>query len=249
MLLHKFENKYIVKGTLVNITPIHIGGGNDGFHPLQSDGTVIRDNKGMPYIPGSSLKGVLRSYIETLINSGISSDYEACFIVNKPCVDNEEIKYIKKEHKEDELKIATEIYNRMCDVCKIFGGNQFASKLKIRDSKLIGDTFFIDRRDGIAIDRETGTSLYGAKYEFEQVAKGTEFEFYMTIDNLEKKHEDFLKIIVNALKIEDLYIGGKTSVGLGNVKLEQAEVYKITSDKFKQYLMNGLSDEMRWENV
>jgi CRISPR-associated protein Csm3 len=69
MLLDKFHNKYIVKGVLVAQTPIHIGAGEEGFDPIQADNAVIRDSSGDPYIPGSSLKGVLRSYMETLLKS------------------------------------------------------------------------------------------------------------------------------------------------------------------------------------
>lgn len=249
MLMDTFKNKYIVKGIMINITPIHIGIGESDFDPLQTDNTVIRDNNGMPYIPGSSLKGVLRSFIEILINSNISEDYEACFIVNKPCLDDEKIKAIKNQYKDDDKKIAKAIYDGMCDVCKLFGGNHFASKIKIRDSKIIDDKFYIDRRDGVVIDRETGTSLDGRKYDFEQVAAGTRFDFFMSADNLEEKQKELFKIIINGLKNEDIYVGGKTSVGLGNIKLTDVEVYEITSDKLKEYLINGLSEEMRWQSV
>ncbi|SDL41887.1 CRISPR-associated protein, Csx7 family [Clostridium cochlearium] len=262
MLLDEFHNKYVVIGTLKAKAPIHIGAGNSDFDPLQVDNTIIRDNDGNPYIPGSSIKGVLRSYMETLIQSIDYPDLDnpnkklrACFIVNDPCLKNEFIEEVRRERKrrkEEEnidKEIANKIYNEMCDVCKIFGSNYFASKLKIKDCKLKDEKAYVEKRDGVVIDRETGTSLDGRKYDFEQVAAGTNFDFYMTIDNLEKKHEELFKLIVSLLKNGELKIGGKTSVGLGTVKLENYDIYKLTKENIKEYLLNGFKDEMRWENV
>lgn len=255
MFFHKFENKYIVKGTLKAISPIHIGTSKDNFDPLQSDNAVIRDNDGKPYIPGSSLKGVLRSYMEALLGSGLDFEYRSCFIVNSPCLDEEKVKDIKDKIKKrngnnlNNKELAEEIYSELCDVCKIFGCNHFASKLKIRDCSLKDEKFYIEKKDGVVIDRDTGTSLDGRKYDFEQVAAGTKFNFYMTIENLDKEHEELLKLMINLLKNGELKVGGKTSVGLGGIKLTKFEVYKITKNNLKEYVFNGLKKEMRWDNV
>lgn len=255
MYFDKFVNKYIIKGSIKALTPLHIGTGENSFDPLQVDSTVIRDENGKPYIPGSSLKGALRSCIETLIKSGINSKYESCLIVNEPCISDKCIKEIREKINKDkdinnkDYKFAEKIYEKMCDVCKIFGSNYFASKIKIRDCKLKQDMAYVERRDGICIDRETGTALDGRKYEFEQVAAGTEFEFYMSIDNLDDEHEELLKYIINILKSGELIVGGKTSVGLGNIKLVEFETYKITNDTLKEYVLKGLNEKMRWDYV
>ncbi|WP_427338315.1 type III CRISPR-associated RAMP protein Csx7 [Caloranaerobacter sp. DY30410] len=255
MFFDKFDNRYIIKGSIKALTPIHIGTGENSFDPLQVDSTVIRDENGKPYIPGSSLKGVLRSYIEVLLKSGIDSKYKACLIVNEPCISDKFMKEIKEDINKNEdidnkdYEIAKRIYDKMCDVCKVFGSSYFASKLKIRDCKLKQDMAYVERRDGICIDRETGTALDGRKYEFEQVAAGTEFEFYMSVDNLDDEHEELLKYIINILKSGELKVGGKTSIGLGNIKLVDFEVYKITKNTLKDYITDGLNEKMRWDYV
>ncbi|OFI07062.1 RAMP superfamily protein [Clostridium acetireducens DSM 10703] len=253
MLLEKFKNKYLIKGTLIALSPIHIGAGNKDFDPLQVDNTVIRDVYGNPYIPGSSLKGVLRSFMEALINSGIYSNFKTCIIIDKPCISNKYVNELKvkypRNNEERDKKIAIDIYKKMCDVCKIFGCNFFASKLKISDCTLKDEKAYIEKRDGVVIDRDSGTSLNGRKYDFEQVAMGTKFNFNMVIDNLDDDHEELLKIIIKVLENGDLQIGGKTSVGLGKIKLEDMESYKITKENLKEYLLSGLKDEMRWKNV
>ena len=51
------------------------------------------------------------------------------------------------------------------------------------------------------------------------------------------------------LKNGDLIVGGKTSVGLGRVRLYDPQVYKIDTNNLENYLLNGLSEEMRWKHV
>lgn len=255
MFFDKYNNKYIIKGILRANSPVRIGAGKDSLNPIQADDGVIVDHNGNPYIPGSSLKGVLRSYMESIVKSGImqNNKFESCLIVNDPCLTREIINEIKnkyKNHKIDkELKIAQEIYDKMCDVCKIFGSHYFASKISIRDCTLKSEKAYIEKRDGVAIDRETGTASDNKKYEYEQVAAGTEFDFYMSIDNLDDKLIDLFKLIIKILDSGELQIGGKTTCGLGRVQLIDYKIYKISKENIKDYLMTGLSDEMRWNYV
>ncbi|SFP76938.1 type III CRISPR-associated RAMP protein Csx7 [Caldicoprobacter faecalis] len=255
MLLDRFYNKYIIKGTLIADTPIHIGSGEESFDPVQVDNSVIRDSNGNPYIPGSSLKGVLRSYLETLLISGVDERFNACLIVNEPCLDNDDVKSIKETCKSSQSNqnvdrlVAEEIYKKMCTVCRIFGNQYFASKLVVNDCTLKEDKAYVERRDGVGIDRDTGTAADKKKYTFEQLAAGAKFDFCMTVDNLEPEYEELLKLMINVLKSGELRVGGKTSVGLGCIRLTDVSAYKIEHKNLKQYLLEGLKDEMRWQYV
>lgn len=255
MLLDRFYNKYIIKGTLIAETPIHIGAGEESLDPIQTDNSVIKDVNGKPYIPGSSIKGALRSYLETLLLSGVDQRFKACLIVNDPCLGDEDevekIKRIYQEEKRDrdlDLIVAEEIYRNLCDVCRIFGNPYFASKLKVDDCTLKGDAH-LSIRDGVGIDRDTGTAADGKKYDFEQVDAGAQFEFCMSVDNLEPEHEELLKLMVKVLESGQLKVGGKTSVGLGCIRLIDTRAYKIEPTNFRSYLMEGLKEEMRWQYV
>ena len=54
-----------IEGLIENITGLHIGGSEGTFNIGGTDLTVIKDiRKGAPYIPGSSLKGKMRSGLE-----------------------------------------------------------------------------------------------------------------------------------------------------------------------------------------
>jgi len=50
--------------TIKTITGLHIGGGEEGIEIGGIDNAVIKDKDNFPYIPGSSLKGKLRSLVE-----------------------------------------------------------------------------------------------------------------------------------------------------------------------------------------
>lgn len=245
-LLDKFENKYIIKGILKAESPIHIGTGTVDFSPTAVDTPVIRDENNNPFIPGSSLKGVIRCFMERLLNSGIFEEYNSCNILSDPCISNKDTELIKKKYKADnrkEEKIASDIYEKECDVCKLFGGRNFASKLNILDARLASNKAYVQERDGVCIDRDTLTAADGKKYKFECVAAGAEFNFEMTVDNLDDNHKDLLKIILNFLQEGEMKVGGKTSAGLGNVKLISKSVYCINKENMREYFITGINED------
>jgi len=53
-----------IEGQIKLITGLHIGAGNDDIHIGGLDSCVVKDPDGNPYIPGSSLKGKIRSLLE-----------------------------------------------------------------------------------------------------------------------------------------------------------------------------------------
>ncbi|MBP1548486.1 MAG: CRISPR-associated RAMP protein, partial [Oscillospiraceae bacterium] len=132
-------------------------------------------------------------------------------------------------------KRAEEAYNKSCDVCKLFGGREFAGKLQFKDCYLIGEPSY-EHRDGVGIDRETGAAKRTAKYDFEIVSKDSEFEFTMIADNLDDKQKNYFDFIITAMNEGNLAIGGKTTRGLGRFKIVDTEIKEITADKMKAKL-------------
>ncbi len=53
-----------LQGKIKVVTGLHIGAGNDDIHIGGIDNPVVKDVNGYPYIPGSSLKGKIRSLLE-----------------------------------------------------------------------------------------------------------------------------------------------------------------------------------------
>ena len=56
----KYTHRHLARFIIEAVTPLAIGSGQSDIF---SDALVIRDVNGLPYIPGSSLAGIVRSMI------------------------------------------------------------------------------------------------------------------------------------------------------------------------------------------
>ena len=72
----------------------------------------------------------------------------------------------------------------------------------------------------------------GALFQIQAVAPGSSFKFEMTVENIppNDKRAKYIVEIIDALQSGELLLGGKTSTGLGRVKLENLEVVKLSRD-------------------
>lgn len=66
-----FRQRWSITGRLMTMSPLHIGSGDTTTHEALNDGAgpveiadCIRDHRGLPLIPATSLKGVLRAWLE-----------------------------------------------------------------------------------------------------------------------------------------------------------------------------------------
>lgn len=217
----KLLGKVIIKSNLYVKTGIRIGGPTEGLKIGGIDNPVIKDAYGKPYIPGSSLKGKLRSLTE--LKEG------------KP-LDNKSGIHICKSIEE---------YNQ-CDVCKIFGVMGLTSdsvflltRLIVRDTYLDEESITSEMKDNmefpwteikteINIDRRTGTvSRVGGLRNPERVPAGAKFKDCEMIFNIyEEEDKDLLKKLFEAmLWLENDYLGGMGSRGYGKVEFRDIEVY------------------------
>lgn len=232
MLFDKFENKYILKGTLVALDPIHIGSSSKStLDPVDVDSAVLKDSRGFPVIPGSSVKGVVRSWFESVLRG--AGVYVCDVLDNKNCCTargEDERKDCKDLRRKAEMA-----YESSCEVCRLFGGRELAGKLQFKDCYLIGEPSF-EFRDGVGIDRETGAAKRGAKYDFEIISKDSEFSFYLSAENLDEKQKKYFDFIVEGLKSGDLSVGGKTSRGLGRFAVKDINIEAVTADDMKKRL-------------
>lgn len=148
---YKFSGKYIIKANLRCITGLHIGGTDEGFEIGGMDNPVIKDPMtGYPYIPGSSLKGTMRSLLEwTTIrqNNLTCTEYQVEEFENKR---KKLIEEIQSETNENRKREIVEKLNKMmlsvkpcdcgsCDICVVFGCSAATSakeptRLTVRDS-------------------------------------------------------------------------------------------------------------------
>ena len=220
MLFDTFVNKITITGFLEAIDPIHIGASAaESLDPTQVDNSVLKDADGLPIIPGSSLKGVVRSDFEGVMRAVGKNVCDIFNVNDTSCTDNKFIDSVLNSSDLSELEKANALYERSCDVCRLFGGRGLASHLSFKDCAFIGDKCIFEHRDGIGIDRDTGTAARGCKYEFEIIPKGSRFSFCLIAENLEEEQKNYLYYILRRLMSAELSIGGKTTRGFGRIKL------------------------------
>lgn len=236
-MFEKLESRYIFKGELVLENEMHLGSGKgDG----RTDSLVVRDFKNKPFIPGSSLRGVLRSVIERI---AAALDKEPCLLSSETCVTNSK-DILQKEFKDllkakDKVKIEKFLNDnsKICLVCRLFGSPVVASKIRITDLPLKVEKAEPAIRHGVAINRDTETSQDKAKFDFEVVPKGSGFEFELIGENLTNEDLSLLAIGIQEMIDGNFWIGGNSSRGLGKCKLDKFEIkYFKGMEGLKNYL-------------
>ncbi len=70
----KLIGKLILEGELQCETGLHIGAGKGSLEIGGADNPVVKDAFGLPYIPGSSLRGKLRSLLEQATGLAVPSE-------------------------------------------------------------------------------------------------------------------------------------------------------------------------------
>ena len=108
-----------------------------------------------------------------------------------------------------------------------------AGKIHISDMFIASEVDSI-KRDGIKIDRNTGATKKGGKFDYDILPLGTEFRFIMELDNIEDYQLDLIKVALIDILEGDLF-GGKISRGIGKCQLIIEEVEFINA-KNKQDL-------------
>lgn len=219
----KLQGRVFITGEIHALTGLHIGGGGEGVAIGSIDNIIIRDTlTQVPYIPGSSLKGKMRSLSEKLAdlpqNQRIGRDVSI-----HTCENEQEY--------------------RRCHVCQIYGlpGERDFSgptRIIIRDVMLDVQQFPKDAKTDFpyseikweaAIDRITSAAV---PRQMERVPRGAifkEFEFVYSLYQQENEDENAdverLPRVFEAMQlVEDDYLGGLGSRGSGKVKFEKIDI-------------------------
>lgn len=235
---HILTSRYRLQGVLETKTALRIGSGGAGAFD-GSDLPVLRDADGFPLIPGSSLKGSIRSTCEALIRGAgfkRGGPVWSCDPLSDEAVDGE---YTCGRHKSTDArgpnsKRADAQQQAHCTVCQLFGSRVIASHVRFTDA-LLADAHAlktsgripIEVRDGVAIDRDLRTVHGGQKYDFEVVAPGTRFELEVFIENPTPPLLGLLAVGLEQVSEGFSALGGFTSRGLGRVTIEWTSLTKF----------------------
>ncbi|MDR1975201.1 MAG: type III-A CRISPR-associated RAMP protein Csm3 [Bacteroidales bacterium] len=197
----KLVETKIVKGTITLETGLHIGGSKSSLDIGGLDSPVIKTPQGVPYIPGSSLKGKIRSLLGLKEGSfKVEDDSEMLVKMFGSSVKGKETisRLIFRDAALDEA-----------DFKKVF-----------TDNDAILDTEYTEAKYENTIDRKSGTTQTGGLRQIERVPAGAKFKFEIIVNIFDDDKEDILAKLEEGIKlVEDNYIGGSGSRGYGKVKI------------------------------
>lgn len=250
-----FKNKYILTGKIVVLNALHIGSGketDDRDAPFIS----LDDDKKF-YIPGSTFRGYLSTKLERFLDSGngfkIKNNGEELNEADVKLIfgytnldkletkindkDNEEDRKLKENNRKIQDRIIRKLNAKNLDEVKSLAG-----RIHVSDMPVLKDVKYLTR-DGIKIDRNTGATEKRAKFDYDVVPAGTEFDLNIELENIENYQLDLIGLALNdILKDNGDLFGGKTSRGIGKCRLKDLRMKYVTSDdkeKLKKYIFEG----------
>jgi len=228
-----------LKGHLICLTGMHIGASKETVEIGALDSPVVRDPKTRePYIPGSSLKGKLRSLLE-------KANPKLPLNRNGGTAQNPIMRHECDNWGEEGGKFGA-LY---CPVCRLFGSTgsrNYPARLKVRDLELQNredlekmDTglFLTEWKFENGIDRITSAAN---PRNIERVPKGAKFGFSMIYDveDVTTLKEDLENLYLAVRLLHDDALGGHGSRGYGQVKMNfdqiearHLEFYKGKSER------------------
>ncbi len=220
----KLLGKLILEGEALCRTGLHIGAGKGSLEIGGADNPVVKDSFGRPYVPGSSLRGRLRSLLEQAHGVAVPS----------------ELVYLSKR-KGQEVRIHQS--NRPSDeICLLFGRNAgrmerangdfldssqaSPARLAVYDAPLDPESITPQMRENLddeltevksenAIDRITSQAN---PRTLERVPAGARFHVRFVVDVLCEEDKALLALLVEGLRLlEDDSLGGGGSRGSGRM--------------------------------
>ena len=208
-----------IKGRIVLESGLHIGAGDSEMHIGGTDNPVVKHpHTGLPYIPGSSLKGKVRSLLE--MESGLMTKTGG-----KP-LQVSQLKDLEDGEKE-----------KCTRILKIFGSSgadsegiaelgstrvSFADcpvsdrwKKKVREERL----GFFEVKSENTINRIRGTAEHPRFIE--RVPADTEFDFTVSLKILGKEDKELFDYLLFGLKLLEMdALGGSGSRGYGKIAFD-----------------------------
>lgn len=204
-----------INGQIELLSGLHIGGGDDTMKIGGIDNSVIKNvNSNEPYIPGSSLKGKMRSLLEWhigVVGIGDGKPFSSTLLDNAIFNDTS-----KKVYAQNLLKLFGDSgQNNMYGITRISVGDCSLSD----DSKGL---VLSEAKYENSINRQKGTAENPRQTE--RVPAGVKFDFDIRVKVLDDdSEEELLAMVKEGFKlIENDYLGGSGSRGYGRVKFIEA---------------------------
>ena len=233
----QLKKKILIEGTITAVTGLHIGGSNVGLSIGGADATVVRNPlTNQPYIPGSSLKGKMRSLLEKL--EGVFEDAKMGNVKYGPYTAYGTV---------PAANIIIDIFGTTPEKLEKAGKLAPPSRLIVRDCPLTEESAalllnmkttdmpFTEVKTEVVIDRITAKAM---PRQLERVPAGTEFEMSMILnihnDTIDQSEATMVYKLFQALiLVQNDYLGGKGTRGSGQVDIKITSLHYKTADHYR----------------
>jgi CRISPR-associated protein Csm3 len=227
----KLIGKLVLEGELQCETGLHIGAGKGSLEIGGADNPVAKDAFGRPYVPGSSLRGKLRSLLEQA--SGMAVPSELVYLSKRR---GQEVRIHQSDRPDDELCL---LFGRSPGRMERISGDTLSSavatpaRLAIYDAPLDAESITAQMRENLddeltevksenAIDRITSQAN---PRTLERVPAGARFRVRMVLDILCEEDKVLLARLAEGLRLlEDDSLGGGGSRGSGRVRFSNLKL-------------------------
>lgn len=231
-MLKRMINSARIEMTIVPIDPLLVKSGQAtvGGVDMAFVRTYRYGKKEEPFVPGSSIKGMIRSYAEKICRSLRDNPVPVCLPYLKPGDESADearqascgLRFDKHKERNQKPSIPSpDIYSLSCPACRLFGCHSAIGRFAASDAYLAQDfknNFVLEIRDGVAIDRFTGGAAKGAKYDLEVLTRG-EFETVIDIRNFERWQLGLVGLILRDMEDGLVRLGFGKSRGLGRFRI------------------------------
>lgn len=233
---YQLLGKYLLSGQIICVTGLHIGGTTTGVEIGGLDNPVIKDPlSDQPYIPGSGLKGKLRSLTEWSLGligehpkHGGYAAYDCHELEVTPPPGPAEANYARYQ----KALVVGKLYGAASDnnTVRVASG---PSRLTVRDAFLtpdaqtklqdaLGTRLFTEVKTENALDRVTSEAN---PRPIERVPAGSAFSFTFIVDVYEASDRQLFRELFGAMRLlEHSALGGSGSRGHGQVKFDALEL-------------------------
>src|SRR5712672_4200423 len=238
--------KLILSGELHCETGLHIGAGKGSLEIGGADNPVVKDAFGLPYIPGSSLRGKVRSLLENAM--GLTSPSELVYLSKRK---GQEVRIHQSDRPDDEICL---LFGRNPGRLERVSGEALESstatpaRLTIFDAPLNADSITAQMRENLddeltevksenAIDRITSQAN---PRTLERVPSGARFRVRLVMDILCEEDKALFARGVEGLRLlEDDALGGGGSRGSGRVSFANLRL----AWRSKSYYATGAAEK------
>lgn len=270
-------------GVLETRTALHLGSGTS--LSTATDAPILRGADGRPLIPGSSVKGALRSVSERLLralgeraclvfagkSTGKSGD--AAHTLLDPtleCLTTDaeasrlffDLKNGEVDGEGEKARRANRIFRppaewsqgeggpwkgfgqdparqlhiletnrKLCRACLTWGSPFLAGRVRVPDLRLregAGESGWggvTELRDGVGMDRDTGTAAERIKFDLEALPAGARFDFELVAEP--EADLAVVALAVGELRQGNIPLGGRVTRGLGEVALDDFAIHQV----------------------